>query len=181
MLARTLRKYFSTSAKNIPLIDMSQYVHQRGNFKNECEKVAHSLKNYGCCIVKDHFFREEHNDEFMDLMEKYFNDRAIKSLRIAQLEDFFPEHGYQAGLMKEYMEIPNDYQDVVAKLSPENKPRGSQPPKPDAKWRFFWRVGSTLNENSETVKLPKYIPKDFPEFSFVMVINKLRYFPISWL
>jgi isopenicillin N synthase-like dioxygenase len=172
MLSKKVLKYFITSTKNLPTIDLSQYIHQRGNFKNECEKVADSLRKYGCCIVKDHYFQEEHNNEFMDLMERYFNNRAIKAERNQNLEDFFPEHGYQAGLMKEYLEIPQNYKEIVDKLTEENKPFSVQPPKPDAKWRFFWRVGSALHENSETVKLPKYIPKDFPEFSFVMVTFK---------
>ncbi len=174
MLGKRILKYFISSTKTLPAIDLSQYIHQRGDFKKECEKVADSLRKYGCCIVKDHYFTETENDQFMDLMEKYFNDRAIKAERNANLEDFFPEHGYQAGLMKEYMEIPQDYKEFVEKLSPENKPLSTYPPKPDAKWRFFWRVGSALHETTEKVKLPKYIPKDFPEFSFVMV---KKYFP----
>ena len=70
----------------IPVIDLTKGT----NDINECENAAKGLEIYGAIVVKtDKYYN---NDEFMDLVEDYFN-QPIEELR----KDERPQHSYQVG------------------------------------------------------------------------------------
>lgn len=62
----------------------------------------------------------------------------------------------------EGIEKARDHKALVDSLTGDNKPLSVQPPKFDAKWRFFWKIG----ERPEEVKddIPQTIPEAFPEW-----------------
>lgn len=57
----------------------------------ECKKVADALHHYGLCIVQDPRVLESKNNQFLDMMEKYFElSDGVRDAR--------PEHHYQVGV-----------------------------------------------------------------------------------
>ena len=64
---------------DIPIIDVKTYLEKLPGWELECQKVADSLHNYGILIFKDPRANEQENEDYIDLMENYF-DRASKKL-----------------------------------------------------------------------------------------------------
>ena len=54
------------------------YLDQLPGWEEECKKVAFSLHNYGILIFKDPRAKEQENEEYIDLMEKYFKQASDK-------------------------------------------------------------------------------------------------------
>jgi isopenicillin N synthase-like dioxygenase len=143
-----------------------------GNINNPaimelCKKAADSFKETGILIVRDPRVNNEDNNSFLNVVEDYFaQDYDTK------MQDARPEYGYQVGVTPDHTEVPRCISDercqkVIEKLTPENKP---QPLKgPDAKWRFFWRMGKIPPTTKFPVlNIPPVIPKAFPNWSEVM-------------
>ena len=73
-----------------------------------------------------------------------------------------PELCYQSGATPEGIEKARNHQAIVESLQGEDKPTTGHPPAPDAKWRFFWKIGERPKEVDD--QLPQVIPKDFPDW-----------------
>jgi len=103
-------------------------------------------------------------------MEQYFESRAKRYYAGEKnLEDFYPQYGYQAGATPEGVEKARDHKEIYAKLQGENAPVTPQPAPLDAKWRFFWRIGERPKDiNNKTIDPPEHIPKDFPQWESTM-------------
>ena len=123
--------------------------------KDECNKLAESLKLTSCLIVEDDRVTFEDNATFIDLMEKYFCQPLPDKMK-----DVFPKLHYQVGATPEFTECPRDHSDFIKTLSPENA--ATVPKGPDAKWRFFWRIGDRPKETKYAeLNAPPVIPEKF--------------------
>lgn len=113
-------------------------------------------------IVKDPRVGIEDNDEFLQLMEQYFDQETE-----AKKKDVRPQFHFQVGATPELTELPRDHSDVIEKMSDETKPL--IPEGKDPKWRFFWRAGERPpNTEYEELNMPQVIPESFPNWENVM-------------
>ena len=79
-------------------------MNKEGNYKEDCEKIAEALHIFGCVIIKDPRVNDQHNHDFLNLMESYFENRSEKFYKGEHVEDFFPELHYQVGATPEFKE-----------------------------------------------------------------------------
>ncbi|KAI8905922.1 hypothetical protein EDD86DRAFT_193620 [Gorgonomyces haynaldii] len=129
------------TAVMLPVIDLTPFLENPDSeaSREECRKAAEAMKTYSAFAVRDPRVTEEENSQFLDTLEDYFGqDDQVK------LNDIRPDLSYQVGTTPECVELPRCGRDdkcieLVAKLTPENKPFAFD--KPDPKWRFFWRIG----------------------------------------
>lgn len=105
---------------------------------------------------------EQDNEDYLDMMEKYFEHESRKLYSGKVLEDCKPEHNFQAGVTPERQERARNNQHVLDQMTPENFPLSKFPPELDAKWRFFWAIGERPAEVADNI--PKVIPSNFPEW-----------------
>jgi len=126
--------------------------------------IADNLHKYGLLIVKDPRVKEEENDIFIDMMERYFAQP-----RELTAPDAHPELFYQVGVTPDGTERARDHCDKVKDLPDTDKPVSECPPGVDPKWRFFWRMGE-LPKATRFAQLnaPPVVPKAFPEWASVM-------------
>jgi len=60
----------------------------------ECKKVAHCLHKYGILIWRDPRVNEKDNEDYLDMMEKYFESASRKYYNGDNLEDCKPEFNF---------------------------------------------------------------------------------------
>ena len=90
--------------EDVPVIDLQKYMGQDENspeVKALCSQVVDSLHKYGILIIRDPRTVEKDNDDYIDLMEKYFESRGQKLYAGEKLEDAKPEYHYQVGVCPE--------------------------------------------------------------------------------
>ena len=147
---------------DIPVIDAEKYLKKEEGWEEECKKVAHSFHKFGIVIFKDPRVNEKDNDNYIDLVEKYFDQVSKKFYAGETLKDCRPELYYQTGVTPEGIEKARNHQAIIESLTGEDKPLSNPTPVHDAKWRFFWKIG----ERPEEVKddIPQTLPEDFPQW-----------------
>ena len=57
-----------------PMIDVQAYFEQSASWEDECLKVAASLHKFGVLIVKDPRVKPEVNEQYIDMVENYFDE-----------------------------------------------------------------------------------------------------------
>ena len=63
----------------VPIIDVEVYLNKvEGKWEAECKKVADSLHKFGILIWKDPRVNQADNDEYIDMMERYFQHASEK-------------------------------------------------------------------------------------------------------
>ena len=143
----------------IPVVDIGAFV-KKGDDAEACEAVARALHDCGCLVVKDPRVDATQNEAFLDLMEAYFEQSD-------GVEDARPDLHYQVGVTPSGVEKARPRCDEASTLS--DKPRSECPPLPDAKWRFFWRIGERPTHSKfEELNAPAVIPEGFPEWEATM-------------
>ena len=173
MLSRFfLKRAFSTAnvAKaNIPIVDLTNYINGKGSFA-DCKAIAEAFEETSCVLIKDPRVNQTCINEFMDLMEAYFESRGQKYYnKQFDLNDFYPEYGFQTGATPDDLLVMKNYTEVIKTFTENNKPLTPYPPKPDSKWRFMWRIGERVdNSKHYSVDPPVHIPEDFPQWKPVM-------------
>mmetsp|Transcript_13372 Transcript_13372/g.22761 ORF Transcript_13372/g.22761 Transcript_13372/m.22761 type:complete len:84 (-) Transcript_13372:914-1165(-) len=68
-----------TTIEDVPIIDFNQFMGKEESdphVKELCKSVADSLHRYGILIVKDPRVDEKDNDDYIDMMERYFDSRG---------------------------------------------------------------------------------------------------------
>lgn len=76
--------------ESFPVLDISTFLDRTEGFENDCKRVADLLHRYGILIVRDPRVPHEKNDEFIAMMEQYFEqDEAAKA------PDAHPELHYE--------------------------------------------------------------------------------------
>lgn len=147
----------------VPVIDVMAFLGQDPvKMEEQCKLVAQSLHQFGILIWRDPRVNEKDNEDYIDLMEEYFEQESRKLYSGKKLEDCKPEHNFQAGVTPERQERARNNQHVLDKMTPENLPLSKFPPELDAKWRFFWAIGERPAEVADNI--PKVIPSNFPDW-----------------
>ena len=101
--------------------------------------MAQSFLFSGALIVRDPRIKEDENDKFLDMLERYFSQPNE-----ILLQDSRPELSYQVGFTPEGTELPRcasgrdeKCDEFVKAMELDNKPKSID--SPDPKMRFFWR------------------------------------------
>lgn len=61
-----------SSMEDVPIIDVAKFLNKEEGWETECDKVAECLHKYGILIFKDPRAKEQDNEDYIDLMEHYF-------------------------------------------------------------------------------------------------------------
>jgi len=145
-----------------PVIDAAAFLDNTETREEECKKAAESLHKYGILILKDPRVDEKDNDEYIEMMEKYFETRGDKFYNHENLVEARPEIHYQVGVTPEYVEKARNHCARFAHYDDDNKPISECPPEYDAKWRYFWHIGDRPEEKK--AMYANIIPEDLPEW-----------------
>ena len=148
--------------EEIPIVDAEIYMNKQQGWEEECKKTALSFHKFGIVKFRDPRVNEQDNNEYIDMVEKYFAEVSEKFYNGEELKDVRADLCYQAGATPEGMERARNHKELVDSLTEDNKPMSIQPPVVDAKWRFFWKIG----ERPEEVKddIPQVYPENFPDW-----------------
>ena len=113
----------SDEFKDIPIIDMQTYISASQNAeqwteeaKVECQKVAECLHKFGILLIMDPRVKGQDNEDYLQLMEQYFEKTGAKHASGKNIPEIKPEHLYQTGLMPEYTEIARDHSKLRAEI-----------------------------------------------------------------
>jgi isopenicillin N synthase-like dioxygenase len=106
-----------------PIIDLSFYLNDQKNASEDCKTVVDLLHKFGFLCVKDPRVNHVHNDIFIDMLEKYYE----QSDKI-KVKDIRKEVFYQVGLTPTRIERARDHCDFIAKLDSAEKPLTICPP-----------------------------------------------------
>lgn len=86
---------------DIPIIDIKMYLNAAENPDElspqatiECQKVAECLHKYGILLIKDPRVDMKDNDEYLDMMEDYFEQTGELYYQGKEVKDIRPEHFY---------------------------------------------------------------------------------------
>lgn len=149
----------------LPVIDLEHAV-ENGKItekgREACALVAQCLHETGVLVVRDPRVSEGDNDEFVDMMERYFGQS-----REAKKPDEHPELHYQVGVTPDGVEVPFCAHDQECLSEIEKQPeqhRAHVPKGADPKWRFFWRLGERPEETQfAELNAPPVIPAAFKD------------------
>jgi len=149
----------------LPAVDLACFFNKDKDteaYNAECRKAADALHRYGVCIVKDPRVKEQNNSDFLDMMEKYFENSDGE-------RDARPQHSYQVGVTPAFVEQPLNHCARIGSIGPDDKPLTVCPPEKDPKWRFFWRIGPRPEETEfRDLNADPVIPPEIPQWSRVM-------------
>ena len=165
MFSLSKKAIFHCSSIKVPIVDVKAFLTEAPSSKHDCKEVAESLAKYGCLIIKDPRVNQSQNDQFIDMMEKYFSKRGQDFYQTKKAQDVYPEYSFQVGATPEFTEKARDHSQLLNDYSEANKPMTPMPPPFDAKWRYFWDI-STGDQYKPRYANPA--PADFPEFESVM-------------
>jgi hypothetical protein len=109
----------------------------------ECQKVAECFHNFGILLIKDPRVNMEHNEDYIDLMEDYFERTGELFYSGEKVEDIKDEWMYQVGATPENIEMARDHSALIESLNftSENMPVSPLKPIYDSKWRYMWKIG----------------------------------------
>ena len=128
--------------------------------------MAECLHNYGILLIRDPRAVQKDNEEYIDLMEKYFESRGDMLYSGREVQDERPDCFYQVGVCPKENEIARDHSSKIRAYDDVNRPVSPLVPVFDAKWRFMWKIGERPVEASDN--FPQVIPTDFPEWEHKM-------------
>ena len=146
----------------VPHISIESFVEDNEVCQATSEAIVAALRDFGCVAIKDPRVNQNSNTEFVEMMSAYFDSRSAKLEGGEQIDEMFPEFGYETGVTPEFTERARLHQDTIAKLQEEEWPLTPQPPPKDSKWRFMYKVGD--RKDHEDFAMPKVVPRDFPQF-----------------
>lgn len=141
----------TSATEEIPIVDAIIYMNNSEGWEDECKKVAYSFHKFGIVKFRDPRVNEEDNDEYIDMVEKYFAEVSQKFYRGEELKDVRPDLCYQTGATPEGKERARNHQELLDSLKGSNKPMSVSPPVVDAKWRFFWKIGERPEEVQDDI------------------------------
>lgn len=143
------------SLDGVPVIDISSFVTDGEDDGTACSAIAEALHKYGCLVVKDPRVEASANETFLDMMERYFEHSDGKT-------DARPHLHYQVGVTPSEVEKPRAHCAYGKTLVDE--PMSECPPVPDAKWRFFWRIGERPETSAfEELNAEAVVPEAFAD------------------
>lgn len=145
-----------------PIIDVSAFLDSTEARDEECKKVAESMHKYGILIMKDPRIQEKDNEDYLTMLEQYFESRGDQYYSQEPLKEAFPEIHYQVGITPEFKERARNHCERFAHYDEKNKPISECPPEFDAKWRFFWHIGDRPEDRKSLYA--NVVPEDFPDW-----------------
>ncbi|CDW86191.1 UNKNOWN [Stylonychia lemnae] len=156
------QRRFRSSMDDVPIVDVEKYLNKQPGWEVECEKVADSLHKYGILIFKDPRAHEQENEDYIELMEKYFEKTSKIYYDGQKLSDAKPEYAYQTGVTPEQIEKARNHYEKVKHLPAEDQPRSKFPPTYDMKWRYMWKIGERPPGAFD--ECPQVVPEGFPDW-----------------
>ena len=136
--------------EDIPIVDLKTYMNADSTDSAEvqalCKQVSESFHKYGICIIKDPRVDMQDNSEYINLMEKYFDNVSKPYYEGETLKDVKPEYHYLVGATPEKQEKARKHAKKINTLTEENKPMSPADPVYDAKWRYYWKIGERPEE-----------------------------------
>jgi len=106
-----------------PVVDLSSYLTGEKRAFEDCKIVTDLLYKFGFLCVKDPRVNHTHNDTFIDMMEKYYNQTdQIKA------KDIRKDVAYQVGVTPARTERARNRCDLIAELDDTDKPLTICPP-----------------------------------------------------
>lgn len=167
MISFKISRFFCLS-KTIPTIDLSSYLSKKTDLQTQSQLAAEILSKYGILIVKDPRVEEKHNQNFLNLFEKYYQSRSIQKERKQKIDEEFIEYGHQTGVTPDFIEQARTFPEFIDTLPEKHKPKTPKESILDPKWRYLWRIGEKdPNEKESKIDPPRVAPKDFPEFASI--------------
>lgn len=153
---------------DVPTVDIQKWLDKAEGWKEECQKAAESLHQYGIVIIKDPRVNEQDNNEYCQMVEEYFSKQGDLYYENGEkaLDDAHPEIHYQVGVTPENREKARNHCARFAHYDKDNKPVSECPPNFDAKWRFFWNIGDRPEDHK--AEHDNVVPKDFPKWEETM-------------
>ena len=130
----------------IPIINGLLYMQRGEGWEEECQKVAYSFHKFGIAKMRDPRVNQEANKNYIDMVERYFQDIGERFYAGEKIKDIRPELCYQTGATPHGQEKAKNHQLLIESIAPEHKPQSVMPPQADAKWRFFWKIGERPEE-----------------------------------
>jgi len=127
-------KFSVSDLTEFPVTDLAPYLHKGDT--SQCKEIARLLHKYGILIIKDPRVPQGDNEEFIDMMEKYY-ERSDEDKK----QDIRKELYYQVGLTPTMIEQARNHCDKLKDVSKDERPLTICPPGADPKVRFFWRMG----------------------------------------
>lgn len=106
----------------IPVIEVADFMANNENADAECKKVVESLHRFGVLIIKDPRVSVVNNNEFLDLMERYFSTTGEKLYAGEKLEDERVEIHHQRGVTPPFAEKAMNHCSKFADVEEKNKP-----------------------------------------------------------
>ena len=86
----------------VPIIDVHAFLGKDPvKMEEQCKLVAQSLHQFGILILRDPRVNEKDNEDYLDMMEEYFELESRKLYSGKKLDDCKPEHNFQAGVTPE--------------------------------------------------------------------------------
>ena len=120
----------------LPAVDLAGWL-ARGDDAEACAAIAQQLRDTGIVVVRDPRVPEAANDDFLDMLERYWEQPPD-----ATAPDEHPEIHYQVGRTPSGVELPRNHCARFKAAQPADQPLTPCPPEKDAKGRFFWRIGA---------------------------------------
>lgn len=130
----------------------------------ECQKVAECFHKFGILVIRDPRVDMQDNEEYIDLMENYFERTGELFYTGEKVPDIKPECHYQVGATPEFIEMARDHSAKLKELClpPEDTPVSPLEPVLDAKWRFMWKVGERFE--GDQADFPQVVPQGFADW-----------------
>ena len=144
----------------LPVVDAGLMLSKSPKAVEECRKAVDVLHKTGLICFKDPRINEQENEEFIDMMERYFESRSDFYSKTGELLEKGRQGRLKVGLNKDMTECSRDHRDVVSKLYPQHHPVTPQPPPKDRKWKYVYRVADESDCNEDPVPR-SVIPQDF--------------------
>lgn len=102
----------------VPAVDVARFLQRSPGWEQDCKEVAEAFKTYGLLVIKDPRVNPQQNNNFLNLMERYFVKRSKQFHNGERDIDFSPESNFQVGIMHEYQEKFQSYEEEKRALKP---------------------------------------------------------------
>lgn len=143
-------------------VDLSQFL-EDPNHRDSCKLVMKQLRSHSFVVVRDPRVNASHNDDYIDMMRRYFaqEDSVL-------LKDERPQDNYQVGIMRPDVEFPDlSFLEMLRLMPQDDWPTLPQRDSSgeitrDKKWRFF--IYFTRKRSQDSIGKVAVIPEGFPEW-----------------
>lgn len=89
-IARAVRRF---STFNVPITNAEYFLSNNPKMVEECKRAVEFMHKTGVMILKDPRVDEKDNEEFLDLMESYYESKVQKYYKTGIVEDSNPQAG----------------------------------------------------------------------------------------